>query len=101
MTRHVLALTALALVVLAACAWVRPATAHASLACSAINDANGLAGKACQLLGSSKKIISAGKKLLSGHIGSAVKTVASGGGTVPSQLSQPASGGKAPRWCFV
>ncbi len=76
--RPLLALTALALTVVLSAGCVRPATARASLACSAISDASGLAGKACQLAGSSKRILSAGKKLLSGHIGSAVKTVASG-----------------------
>ncbi len=81
MTRRGLALTALALTVAAFAGCLRPATARASLDCSAINDANGIAGKACQVLSSPKKIVSAGKKLLSGHIGSAVKTVVSGGAT--------------------
>lgn len=80
MTRQLSALTALALATIVFAGCVRPASAHASLVCSAVNDADGLAGKACQVLGSSKKLVSAGKKLLSGHVGSAVKTVVSGGG---------------------
>lgn len=83
MTRQLSVLAALAAIFVFTAA-LRPAAAHASLVCSAINDADGLAGKACQLLGSTKKLASAGKKLVSGHVGSAVKSLTSGGGAASS-----------------
>ena len=82
-----LALIAVAFAVVAFGSCARPAVAGASVegdACSAAGDVNGIAGKACALLGSSGKIVNAGKKLIGGHIGGAVKSLLAGGGSAAS-----------------
>jgi hypothetical protein len=69
-------------VALATCAHPAPASASvASRACTVAGAATRLAGKACGLLRASGTVLSAGKKLFSGHIGSAIKTILGGGGT--------------------
>jgi type IV secretion system protein TrbL len=71
-----------AVVALATCA--HPAQASASVgsdACTAAGAANRVAGGACTLLRAPGKVLSAGKNLLSGHVGSAVKTILGGGGS--------------------
>jgi hypothetical protein len=76
---------AVALVLAAAvAACVHPPTASASVggaACKAADAASGAAGKACALLSSPGKALSAGKQFLTGHFGSAIKTIFGGGGS--------------------
>jgi hypothetical protein len=55
--------------------------AAASPICSAAGWVSGIAGKACGVLEHGSKIVSAGKKLLSGHAGAAAKTLLGGGAT--------------------
>jgi hypothetical protein len=78
----VLAALLLATATLATCA--NPTRASASVgsgACTAAGVANRIAGKACTLLRAPGRVLSAGKKLLSGHFGSAIKTILGGGGS--------------------
>ncbi len=85
--RHPFALTAAAFAIVAFASCIGPPVAGGSVqgdACSAASDVNGLAGKACSLLGSSGKIVSAGKKLVSGHVGGAIKSLLAGGGSASS-----------------
>ncbi|HWK18135.1 MAG TPA: hypothetical protein VNR66_11835, partial [Solirubrobacteraceae bacterium] len=49
--------------------------------CGAAKLASGVAGKACGVLQAPGKVLSAGKKLLTGHVGSAVSTLLGGGGS--------------------
>jgi hypothetical protein len=78
----VLAVLLPAAVTLALCAAPAPASASVgSGACTVAGAANRVAGGACTLLRSPGTVLSAGKKLLSGHIGSAVKTILGGGGS--------------------
>lgn len=77
-----LAMAMVVAVSLATC--VHPSSASASVgsaACKVAGTANGAAGKACALLGSSGRALSAGKQLLTGHFGSAIKTIFGGGGS--------------------
>jgi hypothetical protein len=71
-----------ALVVTAALA-LGPTAAPASAlgVCDLTGLVSGAAGKACTLVKSSGKVISAGKKLLGGHVGKAVGTLVGGGGS--------------------
>ncbi len=94
MSRRLAALTALALGVVLFGGWLRPAAAQASLACEAVNDASGLAGKACQVLSSSKSLASSGKDLITGHVGRAVKSFKSilTGGSGASSAASTALG---------
>ncbi len=80
----------LVVAVLACATLARPAPASASIdsaTCSAAADANGLAGKACELLKSPGKLLSVGKNLVTGHIGSVLKSVFGGGGGTASTAS--------------
>src|SRR5881397_2844539 len=66
-------LTAVLLATLALATCVEPPRASASVggaACTVAGAANGVAGKACNLLRAPGKVVSAGKKLLTGHVGS-------------------------------
>jgi hypothetical protein len=70
-------------ILVVACA---PPAARAKLdplgaACGAAKLFSGIAGKACGALRSPGKILSAGKKLATGHVGSAAKTLLGGGGS--------------------
>src|SRR5581483_2373083 len=66
--------TALALLAVMAClSALAPAPASASAIGKVCNLAGGIAGKACDLAQNPGKALSAGKNLLTGHIGSAVK----------------------------
>jgi hypothetical protein len=56
-----------------------PAPASASV-CGAVGWVNGAAGKACGVITNGDKLVSAGKKLASGHLGGAAKTLLGGGG---------------------
>ncbi len=49
--------------------------------CGAAKLASGVAGKACTVLQAPGKALSAGKKLLTGHVGGAVTTLLGGGGS--------------------
>lgn len=67
-----------------------PAAASASLsgdACKAAGAESGLAGDACNLARSPGKLVSAGKNLITGHFGSALKDVLGGGSSVASTAS--------------
>ena len=78
----VLATVLLAAATLAAC--VNPARAPASVvgtACKVAGATGSAVGKACAVASASGKALSAGKKLLTGHVGSAVKTILGGGGS--------------------
>jgi hypothetical protein len=55
------------------------APASASV-CGAVGWINGAAGKACGVITNGDKLVSAGKKLASGHLGGAAKTLLGGGG---------------------
>ena len=69
---------------------VAPAPASASVtgdACKAAGAESGLAGDACNLARSPGKIVSAGKNLLTGHFGSALKDIFGGGGGAASTAS--------------
>ena len=52
--------------------------------CSVAGLFSGLAGKACGVVQHGGKLIGAGKKLLTGHVGGAAKTLLGGGGGGPS-----------------
>jgi hypothetical protein len=64
---------------------IQPPAASASI-CGPVGFVNGAAGKACNVVTHGDKLISAGKKLAGGHIGSAINTALGGG-----------SGGGGPR----
>jgi hypothetical protein len=69
-------------VTLATCVHPSPASASVgSAACKAAGAASGAAGNACMLLSSPGKALSAGKQFLTGHFGSAIKTIFGGGGS--------------------
>ncbi len=69
-------------VTLATCAYPSPASASVGrAACTVASATGGAVGKACTVLSASGKALSAGKKLLTGHVGSAVKTIFGGGGS--------------------
>ncbi len=70
---------AVSLVIAGAVAAASPAPASASL-CGAVGWINGPAAKACGLVTNGDKLLNAGKKAVTGHIGGAVKTVLGGGG---------------------
>lgn len=53
-------------------------------ACKAIGDVSGAGGKACEALRNPKKLLDAGKNLVTGHIGSAINDVFSDGGASAS-----------------
>ena len=55
-----------------------PASSSASI-CGAVSWVNGAAGKACGVVTNGDKLLGVGKKLATGHVGSAVKTVVGGG----------------------
>ncbi len=76
------------LLVTAACALaVAPSTASANPVCTAAGLFSGIAGKACRLATHAGKAVSAGKKLLGGHVGGAVKTILGGSGSGHSTAS--------------
>jgi hypothetical protein len=69
--------------VLAALALVgafEPAPASASVPCRIARAGSGVVGKACEVLGSPGKLLSAGKNLITGHIGKAFSSLFGGGG---------------------
>jgi hypothetical protein len=66
---------------------VAPATASASVIGKACNLAGGVAGKACDLASSPGKVLSAGKNLITGHFGTALKDLFGGGGSAASTAS--------------
>lgn len=68
-------------VCLTACA---PSPASASVIGKACNLAGGVAGKACELASSPGKALSAGKNLLTGHFGSALKDIFGGASSTAS-----------------
>lgn len=76
-----LATVVVAAVALAMCAYPARASAGIGSACSVAGAAGGAASKACTVVSATGKVLSVGKKLLSGHIGSAVKTIFGGGGS--------------------
>jgi hypothetical protein len=78
----VLTAVLLAAVAFTICVDSPPASASVSgIACKVAGAAGGAAGKACAVVGASRTVLSAGKKLLTGHIGSAVKAIFGGGGS--------------------
>jgi hypothetical protein len=77
-----LAVALVVAVTLATCVHPSPASASVgSAACKVAGAASGAAGKACTLLSSPGRALSAGKQFLSGHVGSAIKTIFGGGGS--------------------
>ena len=66
---------------------IAPATASAGV-CGAVGWVSGIAGKACNVVTHGDKLVKAGKKLVSGHPGSALKTVLGGGGASSSATSK-------------
>ena len=54
---------------------------------------SGLVGKACSVLQKSSRLLSASKKLLSGHVGEAAKALV-GGGVVKGRICRRADGGR-------
>jgi hypothetical protein len=52
--------------------------------CSAAGVISGIAGKACSVAGHAGRLVSAGKKLATGHVGGAVKTVLGAGSSAGS-----------------
>src|SRR5712671_1158068 len=77
---------AVATVVAAACATgaaASPAQAFNPLkpVCAVGGLVSGLVGKACSAVQHGGQVLSAGKKLLTGHVGSAVKTIVGGTGS--------------------
>jgi type IV secretion system protein TrbL len=77
--RALLSVTAIAACLSAA----TPARSSASI-CGAVGWLSGVAGKACNVASHGDKLISAGKKLATGHVGGAVKTALGGGGSTAS-----------------
>ncbi|MBV9046791.1 MAG: hypothetical protein JOY58_00885 [Solirubrobacterales bacterium] len=57
-----------------------PPTASANPLCTAAGMVSGVAGKACDLAAHARKVVTVGKKLLGGHVGSAVSSAFGGGG---------------------
>jgi len=77
--------TAIAVMAAMAClSALAPAPASASAIGKACNLAGGIAGKACDLAQSPGKALSAGKNLLTGHFGSAVKDIFGGASSTAS-----------------
>jgi hypothetical protein len=64
-----------------------PSTASANPLCTAAGLFSGAVGKACSLATHAGTVVGAGKKLLGGHIGGAVKTLVGGGGSTQSTAS--------------
>ena len=90
MITRAITLTAALLATLGLATCVEPPRASASVggaACTVAGAANGVAGKACNLLRAPGKVVSAGKKLVTGHIGSAIKTIFGAGGSSASTAS--------------
>jgi hypothetical protein len=54
--------------------------------CGVVGWFSGIAGKTCGVLQHGDKLIGAGKKLLTGHVGGAAKTLLGGGGPKPSTV---------------
>jgi hypothetical protein len=78
----------LAVLAAAAClSALAPAPASGSVLGKACNLAGGVAGKACDLASSPGKVLSAGKNLITGHLGSALKDLLGGGGSAASTAS--------------
>lgn len=61
-------------------------------ACSVAGEFSGLAGKACTVAEHGDQLLKAGKKLLGGHVGSAVKTAIGGGSGSSSSTASTALG---------
>ena len=94
MIPRAIALTALLLATIAFATCVDPPRASASVggaACKLAGAAGGV-GKACAVLGASKTALSAGKKLVSGHVGSAIKTILGGGSSSSASTASTALG---------
>ena len=94
---------AMALAVACAVIALTPATASAGV-CSVVGWFNGVAGKACTVVGSGHKLINAGKKLATGHPGGALKTVLGGGrgaSGVGSKASTALALGAIVTWAVV
>jgi hypothetical protein len=75
-----LRVVAVVVVVTCAAGCVRAETASASVVCGAVGWVSGLAGKACNVVSHGDQLLSAGKKLATGHVGGAVQTVLGSGG---------------------
>ena len=89
-SRRVAAVTAVAAVVSLSAVHAPPATAFNPIKpiCSIGGLFSGLVGKACTVVEHGGRLISAGGKLASGHVGSAIKTfLGSGGSTVGSKAT--------------
>src|SRR5207302_338261 len=73
----------------ACCAAPQPAQAINPVKpiCSLAGLVSTLAGKLCSVAGHGKHLLDAGKKLLGGHLGGAVKTVLGGGGAAANTLT--------------
>jgi hypothetical protein len=89
-----IALTALLLATIALATCVDPPRASASVGGTAckVAAAGGAVGKACAVLGASKTALSAGKKLVTGHIGSAINTIFGGSGSSGASTASTALG---------
>ncbi len=83
MTRWTLLLAVALAAAALGCAF-KPATASASAACDAVSRASGAAGKACEFLSSPGKALSAGKSLLTGHLGKVWNFLTGSGGSSAS-----------------
>jgi hypothetical protein len=66
--------------------WGAPTPASASIPCKATSAVNGLAGKACEALTNPGKLLTIGKSLITGHLGTAINQFLGGGG-VPTGAS--------------
>ncbi len=82
--RPALSTLALAAAVVALYCCAAPAPASAGLpgpACKAAGEVNGLAGKACDLVGNPKKLLNIGKNLVTGHLGTVLSEIFGNGGS--------------------
>lgn len=87
MIGRALGVAALLLVAVTLATCVYPSRASASIgsagsaACKVAGEGGDEAGEACTAVSAAGKVLSVGKKLLSGRVGSAVKTIVGGGGS--------------------
>jgi hypothetical protein len=89
-------------VAFACCAAPQPAAAisPAKAICGLAGLFSGVAGKICSAASHGKTVLDAGKKLLGGHVGGAVKTVLGGGGTATKTVTTAAALAGVAAWVY-
>ena len=80
-------LSAVVLVTTACAIAAAPSASSANPICSATGVVSGVAGKACSLATHAGKVVGAGKKLVGGHVGGAVKSLLGGGGSTTASTA--------------